>query len=95
MPWGAYPGHPLNDIQSGIGVVHNTLLLSQTQKSVIYQPFYPFPRAWKHGEFHLSPKPAWFVTNRQARSLGHRLAAYEANPGIGHFPGIVALALRG
>ncbi|MHB8627586.1 MAG: aldehyde dehydrogenase family protein [Aggregatilineales bacterium] len=95
VPWGAYPGHPLNDIQSGIGVVHNTLLFGKSQKSVIYQPFFPFPRAWRHGEFHLSPKPAWFVTNRQARSLGRRLAAYEANPGLSHFPRIVALALRG
>ncbi len=95
MPWGAYPGHSLNDVQSGIGIVHNTLLLGQTQKSVIYQPFHPFPRAWRHGQFHLSPKPAWFVTNRQARSLGRRLAAYEADPGLRHFPGILALALRG
>ena len=32
--WGAFPGHPLNDIQSGCGVVHNTLMFSQPQKSV-------------------------------------------------------------
>ena len=26
--WGAFPGHTLDDVQSGIGVVHNALLLS-------------------------------------------------------------------
>ncbi|MEU2237490.1 hypothetical protein ABZ585_42055, partial [Streptomyces vietnamensis] len=25
--WGAYPGHTLDDVQSGIGIVHNALLL--------------------------------------------------------------------
>lgn len=95
VPWGAYPGHTLNDIQSGIGVVHNTLLFSRSQKSVIYAPFHPFPRAWRHGEWHLSPKPAWFVTHRKAHPLSRRIMMFEANRGLGHFPGIVALALRG
>ena len=27
--WGAFPGHPLTDVQSGIGIVHNALLLDQ------------------------------------------------------------------
>jgi len=30
--WGAYPGHTLNDIQSGIGVVHNTFMFDKPQK---------------------------------------------------------------
>jgi aldehyde dehydrogenase (NAD(P)+) len=95
VPWGAYPGHSRNDIQSGVGVVHNTLLFDKSQKSVIYQPFYPFPHNLRHGELHFSPKPAWFVTNKQARALSERLTAFEADPNFGHLPRIFALALRG
>ncbi|MBV8153543.1 MAG: aldehyde dehydrogenase family protein, partial [Candidatus Eremiobacteraeota bacterium] len=44
-PWGAFPGHTLDDIRSGIGVVHNTYLFARSQKSVVYAPFAPFPRS--------------------------------------------------
>lgn len=93
--WGAYPGHARNDIQSGTGVVHNTFLFDKPQKSVVYQPFYPFPRNLRHSEFHLSPKPAWFLTNKKADVLGKRLVAYEANRSLLHMPGIFAAALQG
>lgn len=93
--WGAFPGHTRQDIQSGVGVVHNAFMFDKAQKSVVYQPFYPFPRNLLHGELHLSPKPAWFVTNRQARPLGRRLAAFEANPGWLRLPAIFVDALRG
>lgn len=93
--WGAFPDHQRQDIQSGVGVVHNAFLFDKAQKSVVYQPFYPFPRNLLHGELHLSPKPAWFVTNRQARSLGRRLTNFEANPSFLRLPGIFIDALRG
>lgn len=41
--WGAFPGHPDNDIQSGQGVVHNSYLLKDPQKSVVRAP-------WKLGD---------------------------------------------
>lgn len=37
--WGAFPGHTPQDIQSGTGVVHNTLMLDHPQKTVIRAPF--------------------------------------------------------
>ncbi len=37
--WGAFPGHERTDIQSGSGVVHNTLMLEDAQKTVIRAPF--------------------------------------------------------
>ena len=37
--WGGYPGNPLSDISSGIGVVNNTLGVPQAEKSVIWSPF--------------------------------------------------------
>ncbi len=39
--WGAFPGHERTDIQSGTGVVHNTLMLDDAQKTVIRSPFRP------------------------------------------------------
>ena len=93
--WGAFPGHPDSDIQSGRGVVHNTLLFDRAQKSVVYAPFMPFPRAVLHGEFHMTPKPPWFVTNRTADVTSRRLTRFAANPGWLHLPGIFAAALRG
>lgn len=93
--WGAFPGHPRDDIRSGTGVAHNSLLFDRPQKSVIRQPFFPFPRNLLHGEMHMSPKPAWFVTNRQSHNLGRRITRFEARPGFRHLPGIFLAALRG
>jgi aldehyde dehydrogenase (NAD(P)+) len=94
-PWGAFPGHPRNDIRSGTGVVHNALLFDRPQKSVVRQPFYPFPRNLLHGEVHTSPKPAWFVTHRQAHVVGRRLTRFEFRPGLKHLPGVFLAAMRG
>lgn len=81
--WGAFPGHTLDDIQSGIGVVHNTYLFDKPQKSVIYGPF----RIW--------PRPPWFVTNKQTHHIGPRLLRMEAERGWGHLPGLLLTAVRG
>ena len=93
--WGAYPGHPDDDIQSGQGVVHNALLFDRPQKTVVYAPFAPFPRSWLRGDFHLGPKPPWFTTHRRADEVGRRLTRLAARPGVRHLPGLVAAALRG
>lgn len=47
------------------------------------------------GEFALSPRPPWFVTNRTANSTGQRLTAFAADGRFRHLPGIFAAALRG
>lgn len=39
VPWGAYPGNEIDDIQSGTGVICNTLMFDQPQKSVVHGPF--------------------------------------------------------
>jgi acyl-CoA reductase-like NAD-dependent aldehyde dehydrogenase len=82
-PWGAYPGHTAQDIQSGTGVVHNTLMFSQVQKSVVRAPF------------HARPKPAWFANHLTASRLTPRLVRFEADPSPAKLPGIFSLALRG
>jgi hypothetical protein len=40
--WGAYPGHDIYDVQSGIGVVNNMLMFHRPQKTVVRGPFTPF-----------------------------------------------------
>ena len=82
-PWGAFPGHPPDDVQSGVGVVHNTLLFDRPQKSVVRSPFRNFP------------KPPWFVGHQTAGRLGRDLCAFEARPGWSRLPGIFWQALRG
>ncbi|MDH3745152.1 MAG: aldehyde dehydrogenase family protein [Acidobacteriota bacterium] len=82
-PWGAFPGHTLDDIQSGMGSVHNTFLFDRPEKTVIRGPFTVFP------------KPPWFVTHANAHRVGERLARFEADPGPLRLAGIVLAALRG
>ena len=94
-PWGAFPGQTRQGIQSGIGVVHNALLLENTQKTVVRGPFRAFPRALRHGTFTLAPRPPWFVTNRTAHTTGRRLTSYAAHGRIRQLPGVFASALRG
>ncbi|MEU8528807.1 aldehyde dehydrogenase family protein [Streptomyces sp. NPDC048629] len=93
--WGAYPGHTLDDVQSGIGVVHNAVLLDAPERTVVRGPFRPAPRSVLHGEPALSPKPPWFVGNRTAATTARRLTAYAARPRWSALPGIFASALRG
>ena len=63
--------------------------------SVIYGPFQPFPRALASGQLHMSPKPAWFVTNRRAHHIGRKITRFVANPSPRHLPGLFKHALRG
>jgi len=94
-PWGAYPGHTYADVQSGIGTVHNTHLFEAAEKTVVRGPFYPFPRSLLQGEWHVLPKPPWFVTHRTADRVARRLVAFEARQGLWRLPGIFVDALRG
>ncbi len=93
--WGAYPGHPRNDIESGAGVVHNAYLFEKPQKTVVQGTFAPFPRSLLLGETHTAPKPLWFVTNETAETTGRRVTHFAADPSPLKLPGIFASALRG
>lgn len=93
--WGAYPGHTLDDVQSGIGVVHNAWLIDEVERTVVRGPFRPAPRSILHREWALTPTPPWFVTNRTAATTGRRLTAFAATPRWTRLPAIFASALRG
>ena len=94
-PWGAFPGHTLADVQSGIGNVHNTLLFDKPQRTVIRAPFKPFPRNLLSGSFSLLPRPPWFITNRRAAVLGRLLTAFQYRPSLLKLPRIFLNALFG
>lgn len=93
--WGAFPGHTLNDVQSGIGVVHNAFLFDKPQKTVVRGPFQEFPRTVARGQFHTSPKPLWFVTNQKADQVAEALTKFEATRNVALIPGLFAAALQG
>jgi len=93
-PWGAFPGHTLDDIQSGRGVVHNALLIEEPERTVVTGPFRPFPRSIARGEFALFPKPPWFVTARSAATTGRRLTGFASAPGWLKMPAVFAAAFR-
>lgn len=81
--WGAFPGHPLDDIESGQGVVHNGLLLDHPQKSVVRAPFV------------MQPTPAWFTDHKNNLALGRKMTAFEAAPSWLKVPGVALTALKG
>jgi aldehyde dehydrogenase (NAD(P)+) len=93
--WGAFPGHTVEEIESGTGVVHNALLVDRIERTVIRGPFRPAPRALVRGELTLSPKPAWFVNNRTSNVTARRLTAFAGKPRLRLLPGILVSALRG
>jgi len=81
--WGAFPGHPSHDIQSGQGVVHNGLLLDHPQKSIVRAPFI------------MKPTPAWFTDHKNNLALGRRMTRFEAAPRWWKIPAIAITALKG
>ncbi len=81
--WGAYPGNRLDDIGSGIGVVHNGHLFDHPQKSIMRAPFIMFP--W----------PIWFADHRNLHELGRRAVPFEAAPSLSALPALALAGLRG
>jgi acyl-CoA reductase-like NAD-dependent aldehyde dehydrogenase len=70
-PWGSYPGNKPWDIQSGTDFVHNPLMFSRPEKTVLRAPF----RTW--------PRPIWFPSRVSAYNKVTRgIAMYEYKPSI-------------
>ncbi|MBW4521500.1 MAG: aldehyde dehydrogenase family protein [Scytolyngbya sp. HA4215-MV1] len=82
-PWGAFPGNSLDNIQSGVGVVHNTYLFEHPQKVVVYAPF------------HIIPTPVWFADHKNLLQLAQRFALLQAAPDLGKFIRVVVAAFKG
>jgi acyl-CoA reductase-like NAD-dependent aldehyde dehydrogenase len=82
-PWGAHPGHTYQDIQSGIGVVHNTMMFDKPEKTIL------------DGPFRVSPKPPWFVTNPAGIDVARKLVDFEHDPSVGGFLSVAWSTLFG
>jgi hypothetical protein len=81
-PWGAHPSSSLEDVQSGIGWVHNTPMLEQVEKAVMRHPLTAMP------------KPTYFPSHRSAHKLMPRMTALEENASWKKVPGVLAAAMR-
>lgn len=81
--WGAYPGHTPEDIQSGVGVVHNAFLFDHPEKTVMRAPF------------RIRPTPPWFADHKNLLELGKRLVAFEARPTWRKLVSVAAAAFKG
>ena len=70
--WGAFPGHDIYNVGSGVGIVHNALLLDpdHVERSVGRGPFHPWP------------KPVWFVTNHTAHTTGEQMTRFAAEASL-------------
>jgi acyl-CoA reductase-like NAD-dependent aldehyde dehydrogenase len=82
-PWGAHPSSTLEDIQGGLGWVHNTYMLEGIEKAVL------------RGPLTIAPRPPWFVTNKKSHIIAPKLVAMEAEPSWLKVPGIALTALGG
>ena len=67
-PWGGHPSATPADVQSGLGWVHNSLLLERVEKTVQRGPLLAFPA------------PAYFPGHRSLHLLGRALCDFEASP---------------
>jgi len=82
-PWGAHPSSTLEDIQGGLGWVHNTYMLDGIEKAVL------------RGPLTVMPKPPWFVTHKSSHVVAEKMVAMEASPSWLKVPGIAIAALGG
>lgn len=98
LTWGAYPGGSIADVGSGIGVVHNALLLDHVERSVVRGPFRPFPRSLPvlngGGRLTILPKPPWFVSSRTGAVVSEGLTRFRATGGIPALVKTLLAALR-
>ncbi|WP_083511140.1 aldehyde dehydrogenase family protein [Microbacterium sp. XT11] len=95
LTWGAFPGSTIDDVGSGIGVVHNALLLDRVERSVVRGPFRPFPRSLPlvngGGRLTVLPKPPWFVSARTGAEVSEGLTRFRAGGGV---PSLVKTLLK-
>ena len=98
LTWGAFPGSTIDDVGSGIGVVHNALLLDRVERSVLRGPFRPYPRSIPGrnggGRFTILPTPPWFVSSRTGAEVSEGLTRFRATGGVAGLVKTLLAALR-
>jgi acyl-CoA reductase-like NAD-dependent aldehyde dehydrogenase len=96
--WGGFPGATLDDVGSGIGVVHNTLLLDGVERSVVRGPFRPFPRSLSAiggtGIVSVLAKPPWFPSSRTAAAVSEGFTRFQMDHDWARFTRTMVQSLR-
>jgi acyl-CoA reductase-like NAD-dependent aldehyde dehydrogenase len=80
-PWGAYPGSDLYDVQSGIGMANNALMLDGAEKTIYRAPF------------HKLVDP-YTLQSKRVAEFGRKLAAYDGATSLASFVSLLWTALR-
>jgi len=81
-PWGGHPSADAGHTQSGLGWVHNAVMLEGIEKAVIRQPI------------TLQLRPVYVPGHRSAAALLRRLTAVERGAGWAGLPGVLEAAIR-
>ncbi|MFQ5817647.1 MAG: aldehyde dehydrogenase family protein [Terriglobia bacterium] len=81
LPWGAYPGHTPEDIQSGVGTINNTLMFEGVEKSVLWTPFVS----------PLHPQPG----TARDKAIGRRMGRYALRPSYARIARLVSAVVLG
>ena len=82
-PWGGFPDASLQNIQSGLGFVHNTFLLNRPEKTILQSPL------------RMHPKPIWYSTHRQPEKVSWDLLDLYMRPSALRLPKILWHACTG
>jgi acyl-CoA reductase-like NAD-dependent aldehyde dehydrogenase len=82
-PWGGHPSATLANVQSGLGWVHNSVMLEGIEKCVVRTPLKPMP------------KHVYFPSHKTLGLLGRRLVEFEGAPSWLKVPGLAVAALGG
>jgi aldehyde dehydrogenase (NAD(P)+) len=69
-PWGGHPSSSLQDAQSGMGFVHNALMLEHVQKVVLRGPLRSFPKQF------------YCPSHRHLEPLARGLFAFESTGNV-------------
>jgi aldehyde dehydrogenase (NAD(P)+) len=83
LPWGGHPSSTPANIQSGLGFVHNSLMLEGIEKAVVQGPLAPWPAM------------PWEAGHRSQHVLGRRLTEFEYDPSWAKVPSFALAALEG
>lgn len=80
-PWGAYPGSDLYDVQSGIGMANNALMLDGAEKTVYRAPF------------HKLVDP-YTLRSKRIAEFGRKLVAFDGATSLASFASLLWTSLR-
>lgn len=93
--WGGAPGQPLNDVQSGRGFVHNSLMFDRPEKTIIRNSFHLAPQAWRYREPQLSLHPLYSAAHPIGPDAWRQMAVLAADPCWRHLPRLLTAMIRG